>query len=53
MLILIAVVAFCAFLYARAPRIERSSDVNAFIEVTKPDVRAYVDGKLVKSYLKE
>jgi hypothetical protein len=47
MLILIAVVAFCAFLYARAPRLESASEVRA----EKP-VRAYVDGKPVKSYVK-
>jgi hypothetical protein len=47
MLILIAVVAFCAFLYARVPRLEGASEAPA-----EKKVRAYVDGKPVQSYVK-
>jgi hypothetical protein len=47
MLILIAVVAFCAFLFARVPRLEGVSEAPA-----EKTVRAYVDGKPVKSYVK-
>jgi hypothetical protein len=47
MLILIAIVAFCAFLYARVPRLEGVSEAPA-----EKTVRAYVDGKPVRSYVK-
>ncbi len=49
MLILLAVLAVGVFLLNRAPRLESSAaEVNA-----NPAVRAYVDGKPVKSYLLE
>jgi hypothetical protein len=51
MLILIAAVILGVFLVSRNPRLERSP--GAYVEATKPAVRAYVDGKPVKSYLKE
>jgi len=53
MLFLIAVVIFGFFLFGRSPRLERSTEAKAYVEATEPVVRAYVDGKPVKSYLKE
>ena len=52
MLLLIVAVIFL-FLFSRSPRLERSANTQAYVEATKPVVRAYVDGKPVKSYLKE
>jgi len=52
MLILLAVLAIGVFLFSRAPRLERASEMNTEI-TARPAVRAYVDGKPVKSYLKE
>ena len=51
MLLLIVAVIFGVFLFSRSPRLERSS--GDYVEAAKPVVRAYVDGKPVKSYLKE
>ncbi len=50
MLLLIVALIFGVFLFSRSPRLENSA---AYVEATKPVVRAYVDGKPVKSYLKE
>jgi hypothetical protein len=51
MLLLIVALIFGVFLFSRSPRLERSS--GAYVETTKPMVHTYVDGKPVKSYLKE
>jgi hypothetical protein len=52
MLILIAALVIGVFLFGRSPRLERSR--AACVEAAQPAVvRAYVDGKPVKSYLKE
>lgn len=51
MLLLFAALILGVFLFGRSPRLERSPDASA--ETSKPVVRAYVDGKPVKSYLKE
>ncbi len=51
MLLLIVAVVFGVFLFTRSPRLERSS--GGYVEPAKHTVRAYVDGKPVKSYLKE
>ena len=51
MLLLMIAVIFGVILFSRSPRLDRSSGVCA--EAAKPAVRAYVDGKPVKSYLKE
>jgi hypothetical protein len=51
MLLLIVALIFGVFLFSRSPRLERNS--ATYVEATKPVVRAYVDGKPVKSYLKE
>lgn len=48
MLFLIAALAVGLFFYSRAPRLE-----GATHEATQKAVRAYVDGKPVKSYLRE
>ena len=53
MLFLIAAVIFGVFLLSRSPRLEGVSDVRAHVEEKNSTVRAYVDGKPVKSYLKE
>ncbi len=53
MLLLIVAVIFGVFLVSRSPRLEGASDVRAYVEGKKPVVRAYVDGKPVKTYLKE
>ena len=53
MLILIAVLALGALLFSRIPRLEGSPDARTRMETAKPAVRAYVDGKPVKSYVKE
>ena len=53
MLILIAVLIIGALLLARSPRLECASDVHVYVEEKKPVVRAYVDGKPVKSHLME
>ena len=58
MLLLIVAVIFCVLMFSRSLRLEgatdgRISEVQARIEQRKPDVRAYVDGKPVKSYLME
>ena len=50
-MLLIAAVIFAVFLFSRSPRLERGPDACA--EAAKPAVRAFVDGKPVKSYLKE
>ncbi|MBR2852966.1 MAG: hypothetical protein IKE81_01460 [Clostridia bacterium] len=46
MLILIAFLALGAFLFSRVPRLEAVSEVSA-----EKTVRAYVDGKPVRSYV--
>ena len=53
MLILIVALIIGVFLCSRSPRLEGASDARTYMEAAKPDVRAYVDGKPVKSYLKE
>ena len=53
MLTLLAVLALGIFLFSRMPRLERSPDIRACMEETKPVVRAYVDGVPVKTYLKD
>ena len=53
MLLLIVALIFGVYLFSRNLRLESASDVQAYVEETKPVVRAYVDGKPVKSYLKE
>ena len=49
MLILLAVLAIGVFLFSRVPRLEATTTEV----IAQPAVRAYVDGKPVKSYLKE
>ena len=51
MLLLIVALIFGVLLLSRSPRLERSS--GGYVEPAKRTVRAYVDGKPVKSYLKE
>ena len=51
MLLLIVALIFGVLLLSRSPRLERSS--GGHVEPAKHTVRAYVDGKPVKSYLKE
>ena len=53
MLILIVALIFGVFLFSRNLRLEGASDVRAYVEEKKPAVRGYVDGKPMKSYLKE
>ena len=53
MLLLIVALIFGVFLFSRSPRLENASNARAYVEATKPVVRTYVDGKPVKSYLKE
>ncbi len=53
MLILLAVITLGVFLFSRMPRLEKSPDVRSYMEAPKPVVRAYVDVKPVKSYLKD
>ena len=53
MLLLIVALVFGVLAFGRRVRLEGASEVRACVEERKPDVRAYVDGKLVKSYLKE
>lgn len=48
MLLLIAAVAFGVFLFRRNLRLEGAAEAN-----TDTAVRAYVDGKPVRSYVKE
>ena len=48
MLILLAVLAFSAFLYRRSLRLEGAAETNQDLSV-----RAYVDGKRVSSYVKD
>ena len=52
MLILLAVLAIGVFLFSRIPRLERASEMNTDM-MSHPNVRAYVDGKPVKSHLME
>ena len=52
MLILLAALVLGVFLVSRAPRLERASGTDTEVWI-RPDVRAWVDGKPVKSYLKE
>ena len=51
MLLLMAAVFFGIFLFSRSLRLEGAEE--GYVEERKPDVRAYLDGKPVKSYLKE
>ena len=51
MLLLIVALIFVALMFSKGLRLERSTGV--YVEAAKPVVRAYVDGKPVKSYLKE
>ena len=53
MLLLIVALVFGVLAFGRRVRLEGATEVRACAEERKPDVRAYVDGKLVKSYLKE
>lgn len=53
MILLIIALVFGVLLFSRNLRLESASDVRAYVEEKKPAVRAYVDGKPVKSYLKE
>ena len=53
MLLLIAALIFGVVLFSRSPRLEGASESRACVEEKKPAVRAYVDEKPVKSYLKE
>ncbi len=57
MLLLIVALVFGVLMFGRGRRLEgadsRTSNVRACVEERKPTVRAYVDGKPVKSYLKE
>ena len=48
MLLLIAAVIFGVYLFRRNPRLEGAAETN-----TDTVVRAYVDGKPVRSYVKE
>ena len=51
MLLLIIFLVLGALLLSGSPRLERGT--GAYMEASKPAVRAWVDGKPVKSYLKE
>ena len=51
MLFLIVALICGVWMLGRSPRLERSP--AARVEATKPAVRAYVDGKPVKSHLME
>ena len=53
MLFLIVSLIFGVLLFSRNLRLESASDVQTNVEEKKHAVRAYVDGKPVKSYLKE
>ncbi len=53
MLLLAAAVIFGFFLFNRSLRLEGASDPGIFPEKKEPVIRAYVDGKPVKSSLKE
>ena len=55
MLLLIVALVLGLLLFSRNMRLESASNARAYVEekTTVPVVRAYVDGRPVKSYLKE
>ncbi len=55
MLLLIVALVLGVLLFSRNMRLESASSARVYVEEkpTLPVVRAYVDGKPVKSYLKE